>query len=96
MTRAAPIVDAADAAGTFVVEVLLFAVHAERAGRAELPVRLRPGATVAELRDELRRQGHASLLGGQVRVAVNEALAGDAQPIHAGDEVALIPPVAGG
>ena len=96
MTHTAPFADAAGVAGTFVVEVLLFAVHAERAGRRELPVRLPFGATVAGLRDELRRQGHAALLGGQVRVAVNETLAGDEQAIRAGDEVALIPPVAGG
>ena len=94
MTHAAPI--AAVAPGTFDVEVLLFAVHAERAGRSELTVTLPEGATVAELRAALGRAGHASLLTGQVRVAVNEALADERQPIRAGDEVALIPPVAGG
>jgi len=30
------------------------------------------------------------------RIAVNKELAGDGNPIHAGDELALIPPVSGG
>ncbi len=35
-------------------------------------------------------------LGRSVRVAVNHTMAGDAQPIGDGDEVALLPPVTGG
>jgi len=93
MTHALPI--AADAPGTFDLQVLLFAVHAERAGRSELTVRLADGATVAELRRALHRAGHEALLAGEVRVAVNEALADDDQRLRAGDDVALTPPVAG-
>lgn len=78
------------------VDVLLFAAHAERLGRSELPVELPAGATVRDLRRRLDEAGHAALLAGEVRVAVNQALADDGCPLHAGDEVALIPPVAGG
>ena len=94
MTDAASIT--ADVPGTFDVEVLLFAVHAERVGRAELALTLPQGATVEALRAALRRAGHDALLASAVRFAVNETLVDDDQPIRPGDEVALIPPVAGG
>ena len=83
-------------AADFPVDVLLFAVHAERLGRSELRVQLPVRSTVASLRDALARAGHGELLLGQARVAVNQRLAHDDEPIHPGDEVALIPPVAGG
>lgn len=78
------------------LDLLLFAAHAERLGRTELPVELPAGATVLDLRHWLRDAGHEALLAGQLRVAVNQAMADDGCVLRSGDEVALIPPVAGG
>jgi molybdopterin synthase sulfur carrier subunit len=56
--------------------------------------------TVAAIIDALRARGGrwASELaeGRAVRVAVNQAMATRATIVHAGDEVALFPPVTGG
>ncbi|MGH6931762.1 MAG: molybdopterin converting factor subunit 1 [Dongiaceae bacterium] len=57
-------------------------------------------ATVGALLDWLaaRSPGHAAALAnrGVVRVAVNQEYAGLDQPVSAGDEIALFPPVTGG
>lgn len=80
------------------IRVLYFAVARDRAGgtseeRLELPA----GATVAALAEALAgRHPDLAALGGHLRYAVNEAFAGPADPLHDGDEVALIPPVSGG
>ena len=77
------------------VKVLVFASYAEALGRGELNVELPAGATVADCVAEVRRQ-----TGGRVPpaplVAVNRVYARPEQPLAEGDEVALIPPVAGG
>ena len=58
------------------------------------------GATAGALRAWLRTQSdaHAQALapGRAVRVAVDQALADDATPLHDGAEVAFFPPVTGG
>jgi molybdopterin converting factor subunit 1 len=78
------------------VRVLLFAGLAEALGRPalELPDAGAP-ATVAALEARLRSE-HDALASRPFRVAVNQCygLAGDA--LAPGDEIALIPPVAGG
>ncbi len=57
-------------------------------------------ATAGALRAWLRTQSdaHAQALapGRAVRVAVDQALADDATPLHDGAEVAFFPPVTGG
>ena len=77
------------------VKVLVFASYAEALGRGELNVELPAGATVADCVAEVRRQ-----TGGRVPpaplVAVNRVYARPEQPLAEGDEVAIIPPVAGG
>lgn len=78
------------------VTVLLFASYADSLGTNALALELRPGATV---RDML---GHVSALPGAERlpreplVAVNEMYAERDRVLVPGDQVAIIPPVAGG
>jgi len=80
------------------VSVLYFAGLRDAVGLSEetleLPERVR---TVGALCDHLaaRHKGYADHRGS-VRVARNEAFAGDADRLDDGDVIALIPPVAGG
>lgn len=80
------------------VRVRLFAVLRERAGRDEVALELDEGATVADALCALRRHdGLAPALERlKVVMAVNREYAAGDQPLHEGDEVALIPPVSGG
>ena len=76
------------------VVVRLFASHAAAAGAPAMTVRVPGVPTVRALRVAL-----PDLLGRHARhalVAVNAAYAGDDVIIAPGDDVALIPPVAGG
>ena len=78
------------------VTVLLFASYADALGKAELDLALPAGSTVG---DALR---HVASLPGAERVppkplvAVNERYARLDTRLEQGDELALIPPVAGG
>jgi molybdopterin converting factor subunit 1 len=78
------------------ITVLLFASYADALGRSSVDVAVEPGATV---RDVVRRvvelAGSAPLPPAPV-VAVNQSYASYDQTVRAGDEVAVIPPVAGG
>jgi molybdopterin synthase catalytic subunit len=74
------------------VNVRLFAGLRDRAGTSRLALELPDGASV---RDALDRLGHLTD-GLPVVMAVNQEYAHDEDVLHAGDEVALIPPVSGG
>ena len=76
------------------VTVLLFASYAEAFGSSSVELDLKPGSTVRTLVEQLRR-GHG-VLPAQPLVAVNEQYASADHVIKWGDEVAIIPPVAGG
>ena len=80
------------------VEVRLFAILRERAGRDQVEVELEPGATVADAIEALAE--HTTLRGIldrlPVAMAVNRDYAAPDTELHAGDELALIPPVSGG
>lgn len=79
------------------ITVLYFAVFRERLGRDQDRVDLPPGATVADALDALAlRHLPIAQLRGRFRVAVNQDFADEAAALHEGDELALIPPVAGG
>jgi molybdopterin converting factor subunit 1 len=78
------------------VTVLLFASYAEALGATSLQVDLPAGATVADVMAALRGRPGAELLPSAPLVAVNERYAAATRELVAGDEVALIPPVAGG
>lgn len=79
------------------VRLRLFALYRERAGVEEARLEVPEGATVSDL-IELVRSSYPQLrdLPSRVLVAVNMDYADASAPLHAGDEVALIPPVAGG
>ena len=80
------------------VEVKLFAVFRERAGRDTLTLELDEGATVADvLAAAAREPGLGEILERMpVRAALNREYVGDEAPVAAGDELALVPPVSGG
>lgn len=78
------------------VTVQLFASYAESFGVPTLEIPLDPGSTVGDLVDHMRRLPGSSILPDSPRVAVNRKFATVEQRVAAGDEVALIPPVAGG
>lgn len=77
--------------------VRLFASAREQAGRDSLPVTLATDATVAALRAALERAApDLSPLLSRCAIAVNRRYAAPDLPLAEGDEIALIPPVAGG
>ena len=78
------------------VRVLLFASYADAFGSPTLDLELPSGSTVGDLLAELRRSPAAAKLPAQPMVALNHEYAELGQVIGAGDEVAIIPPVAGG
>jgi sulfur-carrier protein len=78
------------------VTVQLFASYAESFGGPTLDIPLKSGSTVADLLDSLRMLPGASILPDSPRVAVNRKFATNDQLVDARDEIALIPPVAGG
>jgi molybdopterin synthase catalytic subunit len=75
-----------------VVRIRLFAMLRERAGRDVLELELPDGASVA---DALAAVGDLAA-GLPLVLAVNREYAPPEQPLAAGDELALIPPVSGG
>jgi MoaE-MoaD fusion protein len=79
------------------IRVLYFAVFRERLGTDHGVLELADGARVGDAVAALAAQHPAiAALRGRFRVAVNQAMVGDDEPLAAGDELALIPPVAGG
>lgn len=79
------------------VRLLLFALYRDLAGADELDIDLPAGATAATLVRALRaRGGDLARLPEAPAVAVNRAYAGLETMLQDGDEVALLPPVAGG
>jgi molybdopterin synthase catalytic subunit len=77
--------------------VLLFASVAEMAGTRRLSLDLRDGARVLDLERELvRRYPKLAGLADRIVYALNEEYVDRSQVIHAGDTVAVIPPVSGG
>ena len=80
----------------YAVTVHLFASYAESFGANKLKIDLAPQSTVADLVAELRALPGSYVLPPSPRVAVNRKFAAADQPLYPTDEVALIPPVAGG
>ena len=78
------------------VTVHLFASYAESFGSKYLTIELTPQSTVADLVAELRTREGSFILPATPRVAINKKLAALDQLVRPTDEVALIPPVAGG
>lgn len=78
------------------VTVQLFASYADLLGAPTVELPLAPGTTVKDLLARLRSLPGASLLPAAPRVAINRSFATADQLIAPSDEIALIPPVAGG
>ncbi|MEJ2678131.1 MAG: MoaD/ThiS family protein [Gemmatimonadota bacterium] len=79
------------------IKVLLFAIYRDLAGAGEFAVDVPEGATVRELLAALRARGDAlSRLPAEPAVAVNRDYAALDVRLRDGDDVALLPPVAGG
>lgn len=79
------------------VQARFFAAYRELTGASHTEVDLPQGATVADLIDALRARGPSfSALPPKPAVAVNLEYAPADTGLRDGDEVAFIPPVAGG
>lgn len=74
----------------------LFGVFRELAGEEEREMIVPRGGTAADLVASLRSEAGLDFLPERPTVAVNREYADLDRPLAAGDEVALIPPVAGG
>jgi molybdopterin converting factor small subunit len=78
------------------VTVQLFASYAELLGSATVELPLTPGTTVIDLVHHIRSLPGGSRLPAAPRIALNRTFATSDQIVSANDEIALIPPVAGG
>jgi molybdopterin converting factor subunit 1 len=79
------------------IQVLYFAVFRERIGRERETIELPEGTDVAGAVAILAaRHEPVRALAGRFQVAVNQTVVSAKTPLKTGDELALIPPVAGG
>ena len=78
------------------VRVLLFASYADAVGKPELSLDLPAGAQVRDVLARVRAMTLGKRVPERPLVAVNQRYAREDQPVSAADEVAIIPPVAGG
>jgi molybdopterin converting factor subunit 1 len=79
------------------IRVRLFGALAERAGHDQESLDLPEGATAAHaLREVGERHPEATSILGRISVAVNREIVPADRTLAADDEVALLPPVAGG
>ena len=78
------------------VRTLLFATYRDMAGTEELEVELPGGATAGDLVERLRSRPGLDRLPTEPALAVNQVYAALTTPLSDGDEIALLPPVAGG
>jgi molybdopterin converting factor small subunit len=81
------------------LDVLLFASAADAFGAPQVRLEVPVGATAADVREALfvaARAVSGQTLPASSRLAVNQRFVAPGQPVAPGDELALIPPVAGG
>jgi molybdopterin converting factor subunit 1 len=78
------------------ITLLLFASYADALGASSLDMDLPQESTVGDVLSAIRARPGADRLPPSPLVAVNQRYAGVESVVHDGDEVALIPPVAGG
>ena len=77
--------------------MLFFATYREALGSEETSLTLSPGARVSDLVVALRERGHPyDRLPLDPAVAVNQSYVVGDPELASGDEVAFIPPIAGG
>ena len=79
------------------VKILAFAGARDVLGAAEVELPLQSATTVADVMNRLcQKFPNLEAYRSSLRVAVNEHYAQPSDVVRAGDELALIPPVAGG
>jgi molybdopterin converting factor subunit 1 len=78
------------------VRVLLFASYADAIGASEIALDLPAKARVRDVLARVRAMASGKRVPDRPMVAVNQRYAVDDQLVQASDEVAIIPPVAGG
>jgi molybdopterin converting factor subunit 1 len=78
------------------IRLLLFASYAELLGTHELTIELNEGASALDALKAVRARPGAERLPPKPLLAVNQRYAQPETRLAEGDEVALIPPVAGG
>lgn len=78
------------------ISVLLFASYADAFGARQLEVPLEAPCQVADLVRVIRTMPGGDRLPAAPLVAVNRIWVPEATAVNVGDEIALIPPVAGG
>jgi molybdopterin converting factor small subunit len=83
-------------ASTVTVRVVLFASYAEAVGQASLTLTLPAPANVSAVLRQLRSLPAGARLPERPLCAVNLAHARLDTPVSAGDEIAILPPLAGG
>jgi molybdopterin converting factor subunit 1 len=82
---------------TLSVKVLLFAMYAEQAGKTQVELTLPAPATVQDVLQRLRNAlPAAERLPLTPLAAVNRTHARMTSPVEDGDEIAFLPPLAGG
>ena len=78
------------------VRVLLFASYADALGTSALSIDLPADARVRDVLSRVKSLAEGKRIPDRPLVAVNQRYAADDQLVNASDEVAIIPPVAGG
>lgn len=78
------------------VRVLLFASYADALGAPEVELDLPAGSRVQDVLDRVKQLVAGKRVPANPLVAVNERYASADHVVSASDEVAIIPPVAGG
>jgi sulfur-carrier protein len=81
---------------TMTVTVLLFASYADALGKSAIELDVAPGSTVRDILGTLFAMPGGDRLPRRPLVAVNEEYASANTELRGGEEVAVIPPVAGG
>lgn len=78
------------------ITTLLFASYSDALGADAVRLELEPGATISDAVEVLRARPGGSSIPARPLVAVNLLYAEHTRVLEDGDELALIPPVAGG
>lgn len=79
------------------VKVVFFASLREEVGRGEIALHAQDlSGVITSLQQVFPSEIIARLQAENVRIAVNQVIAGSNVPLNAGDEVAFLPPVTGG
>jgi molybdopterin synthase sulfur carrier subunit len=77
------------------LQIQYFAILREQRGLSQEKLAT-AAATPTELYEELRARHGFTLPADRIRAAVNDSFVDSSAPLHEGDRVVFIPPVAGG